>query len=123
MKRQMALARILLLGVLAMAGCASPKAPPPTSAPSFPAGAFVNGDWAWEFKADGSFNSSGPLGSETGTYTVNGSQVIITCQCCGDAKGTYAWAFDGNTLQFTAIDDSCSNRKGVVNASTWSKKP
>ena len=114
---------LLFLILLIIAGCSPTK---PSSSPtpaSFPTGAFVNGDWSWEFKADGTFVSSGPPGSESGTYSASGDQVVITCQCCGDVEGTYTWAFDGMALKFAAIDDNCVNRKNVVDASTWSKKP
>jgi hypothetical protein len=123
MRGRKELAWLLFLALLTIVGCSPTK---PSSSPttaSFPTGAFVNGDWSWEFKADGTFVSSGQLGSESGTYSVNGDQVVITCQCCGNVEGTYTWFFDGAALKFTAIDDKCANRKDVVDASTWSKKP
>ena len=112
---------VLLVVVMIITGC-SPSASSPTPVP-FPTGTFENGDWSWEFKADGTFLTSGPIGSETGTYQVTGNQVTITCQCCGNVKGTYAWSFDASELSFIAIDDTCSNRKGIVDGSIWSKKP
>lgn len=112
-----------LLVLVLFTGCSADKtSSSPTTTP-FPTGSFINGDWSWEFKADGSFVSSGPLGSESGTYSASADQVVITCQCCGDVEGTYTWAFDGMALKFTAMDDQCANRKDVVEASTWSKKP
>ena len=113
----------LFLVLLIIAGCSPGK---PSSSPtpaSFPTGAFVNGDWSWEFKADGTFVSSGPSGSENGTYLVSGDRVVITCQCCGEVEGTYKWAFSDMGLKFTSNDDKCANRKNVIDASTWSKKP
>ena len=117
MTRAMKYASILLLAMVIITGC-SPEASSPTP-PPFPTGAFENGEWSWEFKADGTFLSSGPIGSETGTYQVNGNQVTIACECCGDAMGTYTWAFDGSELSFTAVEDPCSNRSDVVDGSTW----
>jgi hypothetical protein len=114
---------VLILVSVIIAGCSPTKPAPTPTTVSFPTGAFVNGDWSWEFKADGSFVSGGPLGSESGTYSVSGDQVVITCQCCGDVEGTYTWSFDGMALKFTAIDDKCTNRKDVVDTSTWLKKP
>jgi hypothetical protein len=93
----------------------------PTSV-SFPTGPFVNGDWSWVFKADGTFVSSGPAGSETGTYTVSNDRVVITCQCCGAVEGIYSWLFDGTALKLNSLNDQCADRKGVVDASTWVRK-
>ena len=119
---------VLFIVMLIITGCNSTKPLPPPTAVStttaaFPVGNFGNGDWSWVFKADGSFISSGPSGRESGTWSVSGDQVVITCQCCGEVKGTYTWAFDGVALKFAAIDDKCTNRRDVVDASTWSKKP
>jgi hypothetical protein len=90
---------------------------------AFPTGTFSNGDWQWEFKEDGTSFTSGPIGSETGTYTISGDQITITCQCCGDIAGTYSWTFDGAILGFKAIQDDCENRRGVVDKSQWTKTP
>jgi hypothetical protein len=120
--------------LLMIGGCSSQKpsspstptlSPTVTSTPviAFPVGSFTNGAWSWVFKADGTFVSSGPKGSETGTYSVKGDQVFITCQCCGSVQGTYSWTFDGLSLKLAVIDDKCTNRKIVVDASTWSKGP
>ena len=111
----------LFLTVLIILGCSPGKSSPTTVA--FPTGTFINGDWSWEFKADGTFLTSGPIGSETGTYTVSGNQVIITCQCCGEVEGTYTWAFDDNALSFAVMDDTCANRNDVVDGSSWLKQP
>jgi hypothetical protein len=114
--------------ILLMVGCV-PKvaqtqvAPTATAAATFPAGKFMNGNFSWEFNAGGIFTSSGPQGSETGTYTVIGNQVVITCQCCGDVKGTYTWTYTGNALIFKAIEDECTNRLGVVGTGQWVKNP
>ena len=111
---------LLLVGVI-ISGC-SPETSSSTPV-SFPKGTFISGDWSWEFKADGTFLTSGPVGSETGTYQVTGNQITITCQCCENVKGTYLWAFEGSELSFTVIDDTCANRKDVVDGSSWMKKP
>ena len=100
-------------------GCSSKKVVSLPTLASFPTGSFANGDWSWEFKGDGAFVSSGPQGSETGTYSVTGDQVIITCQCCGAVEGIYTWSYDGTKLKFSAVDDKCSDRKNVVDASAW----
>jgi len=113
---------VLPLILFFITSCSSTK--PPAPAPgAFPTGAFANFAWSWEFKTDGSFVSSGPPGSETGTYAVNGDRVVITCQCCGPVDGTYSWAYDGKALKFTAQEDACTNRKQVLDGSTWMKKP
>jgi hypothetical protein len=114
---------VLVFLLLIIVGCSPSRSSTSPTPDAFPTGAFTNGDWTWEFKADGTFISSGPLGSETGTYSVNGNQIIITCQCCKEVKGTYQWSFDGTALKFIAINDECVNRKDVVDASTWLKKP
>ena len=123
-KRWAALVFFIIL--LSFTGCASK--PSPTLVPSatplpFPTGLFTNTDWSWEFKSDGTFTSSGPQGSETGTYVASGDQVAITCQCCGNVQGTYKWAFSGGTLTFHAIEDQCFNRLNVVTSGIWSLNP
>ena len=83
---------VIILVAWMVAGCvrkpAAPTETPTATALAFPTGHFTNTDWSWDFKADGTFVSSGPQGNETGTYALNGDQVIITCQCCGNVKGT-----------------------------------
>ena len=112
-----------MLALLSVAvGCSHAGTQAPATA-TFPTGMFTNGGWTWEFKAGGSFISSGPPGSETGTYIVSGNQVVITCQCCGDIPGTYAWSYSSDALVFKAIEDKCSNRLGVVAAGSWLKNP
>lgn len=114
-------ALVLFLVVVLITGCS-----PGTSSPaqvSFPTGTFENGEWSWEFKVDGTFLSSGPIGSEAGTYQVAGNQVTIACQCCGNVEGTYLWAFEGSELSFTVVEDTCANRKDVVDGNAWTMKP
>ncbi len=116
-----------LVVVSIVAACARKPAVPtetPTAATlPFPTGQFTNNDWSWDFKADGTFTFSGPQMSETGTYTPNGDQVVITCQCGGNVKGTYGWLFDGQTLTFHAIDDPIFNRLNVISSGVWSLNP
>ena len=128
---------IALAGLLiAMVACAGPLTPTPalqevTASPSlepdgenlFPTGLFTSGEWTWEFKADGTFFNSGPLGSETGTWRTDGEKVIIICQCCGDVEGAYTWALVEETLSFQLVEDDCSNRSDVVNGSEWIRQP
>ena len=107
-------------------GCGASAAHPPTASmvkAAFPTGKFTNGNWSLDFKGDGNYIASGPPGSETGTYRVTGNLVVITCQCCGEVTGNYTWIYDGKTLTFTAIEDKCSNRLGVVAAGQWLKTP
>ena len=115
------------LVLMAITACARKATPAPTETPTpglaFPTGHFTNSDWTWDFKADGTFISSGVPGAETGTYIVTGDQVEITCQCCGNVKGTYRWSFDGQTLTFHAIDDACFDRLNVVSSGVWTLSP
>jgi hypothetical protein len=118
----------LLVVLLALVGCGRKASQPPptpteTLGGNFPTGKFVNGSFSWEFKVGGSFISSGPPGSETGTYFVNGNQVAITCQCCGDITGTYTWSYENKVLVFKAVEDQCSNRLGVVGTGQWLQEP
>ena len=115
---------IILTMVFLLAGCTTRPAIP-TPIPTrqvdtlFPGGFFTNGDWSLDFKADGTYRAAGPPGSETGTYKVNGNQVTVTCQCCGEVQGSYTWSYDGGTLHFTAIEDKCQNRQGVLGSGEW----
>ena len=107
------------LSMLLLLNSACGPAPTAASTMTFPTGRYVNAGFSWEFKGDGSFISSGPPGSETGTYVVTANQVVITCQCCGEVAGTYTWTYDGKALSFKAIADKCSNRLKVVAAGPW----
>jgi hypothetical protein len=90
---------------------------------TFPIGIFVKGNWAWEFKADGSYVSQSENAKESGVYTATGNQIVVKGDYCGDVKGTYTWGYDGTALSFKTIDDKCSDRLGVVNDGQWLKKP
>ncbi len=125
----------IILFVFSVAGCARKPAPAPTPTPvpptptftvvvlPFPTGKLTNMDYVLDFKSDGTYTASGPQGTETGTYVASGDQVVLTCQCCGNVKGTYSWIFDGSTLTFHAIDDACLNRLNVVSSGVWSQNP
>ncbi len=115
----------ILLAILVIAGCSSSTPQPQSTATlavesSFPTGIFKNGDWTWEFKDDGSTSSTGPMGSENGTYSVDGNQLVITCECCGNVAGVYSWAYDGEELTFTPVEDQCNSRMEVVISGPWS---
>ncbi len=138
-RKRVELSLVIVLIAWILAGCAPKPTPvPPTETPTapvlptepspavalaFPTGQFTNTDWSLDFKADNTYTVSGSRVSETGTYTVNGDQVVITCQCCGSVKGTYNWDFDGQTLTFQAVEDACFNRMNVVSSGIWSLNP
>jgi hypothetical protein len=100
-----------------------PASPEPAN--NFPIGMFINKGWGWEFKADGSYIVQGLGATELGTFTVNGDQISVKGDYCGDVIGLYTWTYDGATLTFKAIDDQCPDRVGTVVAGNgqWTKRP
>jgi len=129
------LAWIALAIVLIVVGCGpsatqSPPTPAPTvtTALAFPMGTFTKASLTWEFKADGTY----VLESHTqamdlnvnGTYTVTGDQMVIqdNYHPCKDVVGTYAWAYDGEVLSITVVNDKCRER-GNMGWGKWRKKP
>ncbi len=125
-RTRVALAFVSVLLLCSVFGCGRKPAPTSTAVPTaipFPTGPFTNGDSSWEIRPDGTFTTSGSFGSETGTWSAAGEQVVITCQCCGNVKGTYRWAFNGGTLTLQAVDDQCFNRLNVLTSGIWSLNP
>src|SRR5215216_2518104 len=67
-----------------------------------------------EFHEDGTFrytlDSQTGGGSVSGTYVLNGNDIILneaqTGPCAG-FPGVYSWSFDGNVLFLKAIEDKC----------------
>jgi hypothetical protein len=129
----MSVQRILLVAtafvlMLAVLGCGSKRAKSTTSPASigdFPTGTFANSDqaWTWEFNADGSYLARGLQSREKGTFTVNGSQISLKGDYCGDITGNYNWTFDGTALEFNLNEDICSDRAGVVVTGKWDMRP
>jgi len=65
--------------------------------------------------------SMGPSGFDATTLTLTPSsdcpdQATVT-------EGHYTWKLAGGTLTFTLVSDSCTDRSGVLTASSWVKAP
>ena len=109
-------------------GCGTKAVNPattPASTGDFPIGTFTNSDqsWTWEFKTDGSYLAQGLQSRENGNFTVDGNQISISGDYCGEITGNYTWTYDGTALTFEMIDDKCTDRLGVVVTGNWVKKP
>ncbi len=119
---------VLLLALAAACGAPPTSSPLPTMGPpvsDFPTGSFnaASSTWAWNLNADGTYYSSGTISSERGTYSVNGEQITLIGDYCPNVEGTYTWTSDGTLLGFKALDDPCTDRRGIVAGSVWVKQP
>jgi hypothetical protein len=112
-----------------------PTPVPPTQTPAptattealpFPVdGTFTKVEYTWEFKADGTYHTTSQYLDVDGVYTVAGDQIAVQEDYvpCKDIVGTYTWAYDGEALTFTEVDDKCTDRRNVVGRGRWLKKP
>jgi hypothetical protein len=119
-------------------------------APEFPAGTYVAtitaddvaqfplefqglliGNWQIVYRPDGTFTVENlTIGlSADGTYVAAPSLVIFGHEAgalaCKYGDGVFQWAFNGNTLTFTAVSDTtnCMGRKAVLVTHPWTKLP
>jgi hypothetical protein len=105
-----------------------PPVPTATTALAFPTGIFAKASLTWEFKPDGTYVTEGHTQATNlkmnGTYTVNGDQIAIQDDYfpCRDVVATYDWAYDGEVLSLTAVDDKCRDRANMA-WGKWRKKP
>lgn len=116
-KKSVFLFVMIVLVAILLAACASGTS-------EFPTGKFyVTGSErteGFEFDRDGKFHFFS--GSDTvmeGTYEVQGdiytetsNNVENTNPAC-KRPSTYNWAYDGSTLRFTVIEDSCPERRSA----------
>jgi hypothetical protein len=58
-----------------------------------------------------------------GTYVISGSTITLTPKKGGGCKtkGKYRFMLSGNTLTFTTISDSCTDRRDVLTYGPWTK--
>jgi hypothetical protein len=103
-----------------LAPTASFTSPAPTYTPGgpFPVGTYEPMKVLYinklEFHEDGTFrytlDSQSGGGSVSGTYVLNGNEIVLneaqTGPCAG-FPGTYSWGFDGSVLFLKAIEDKC----------------
>jgi len=91
----------------------------------FPPGIYQNPEvnWTWEFKADGTYFAQGVFKSERGSFTVNGDQISMKGDHCGDITGTYTWTYEGKALNFSLFEDKCTDRKVVIGNGSWFMTP
>jgi inosine-uridine nucleoside N-ribohydrolase len=117
---------IVLLIVLS--GCRpSIPTPAPTEAVigDFPIGSFANSyvPWTWQFRSDGTYSVGVPSPVENGTFTVSADQIALKGDYCGEITGTYNWAYDGQALTFTVLDDACHERQYITGSGKWVPTP
>jgi hypothetical protein len=88
-------------------------------------GTFTKVGYTIEYKADGTYHTTSKYIDADGVYTVSGDQITIQDDYtpCKDVVGNYTWAYDGEALTFTVIDDECTDRRNVVGRGQWLKKP
>ena len=120
--------RLMILGTLVAglgAACAGNVAP----AVSFPQGTFaspVRGGVTQQFSADGTYVVTFPgHNPHTGKYTTSQDEIVLTDdnEICAGVAGEYKWAFDGQALTFTAVDDRCPTRRIDWPSQPWIKEP
>jgi len=91
-----------------------------STAPQALVGTWTNSlNAVWTIKSDGTFNVVNPKRHIWGKYTVTGDTVTIQETGGKAAKGckgpgVYKFSRTGNTLAFTLVNDSCSERKRNV---------
>ena len=54
---------------------------------------------------------------------VTDDQVSMKGDHCGDITGTYSWTYDGKALNFSVLEDECTDRKVVIDNSDWFLTP
>jgi hypothetical protein len=124
------LAFILITASVAVWGCASTASATPPS--QITTGTYTNPSsrYGVELKLfeDAIYNTSSPnaLIPIQGTYVVADDQVVFTETKdghCLDIPGTYKWAFDGEALTFTVVEDQCSLRRIALQSGPWVQQP
>ena len=95
---------------------------------TFPAGAYVSGDFTVAFSSDGTFRVSekGDAVVE-GKYTVEADRITLTDKqgryaCVAEGPGKYSWKQNGQTLAFTKVDDRCPGRERILTTQPLQKR-
>ena len=99
----------------------------PVIAADFPAGSYKAQDVTLVFDGKRQFHVDNDGTTEvSGTYSIEQGNVELTdvkgpwaCKGAGQQKGTYAWTFNGTTLTFIKMADSCDERSKTLVSATW----
>ena len=99
-------------------------------AADLPTGRYEAKDLRLFFDETGLFHvTKGEITEVSGTYTVQGGRIELTdvkgpwaCTNPGQQTGTYNWKFDGATLTFSKISDSCDDRSATLVPATWKRQ-
>ena len=71
-------------------------------------------------------NSSEPFSVDPHEVTAT-TMTLVPAPDCPDQSvatvGQYAIKLEGDKLTFTAVQDSCGDRKAVLSTATWTRKP
>jgi len=56
-----------------------------------------------------------------GHYVISGSTIMLTPKHGGNCKtkGKYRFTLSGNTLRFTTINDTCTERRDILTYGPW----
>lgn len=79
--------------------------------------------WSQDFRADGTYFAQGVFKTERGTFAVTGDQIFMQGDICGEVTGTYIWTYNGQDLNFSVVEDECTDRRVVLGNSSWSLTP
>ena len=121
--------RLILRGSLLLAVIAVLVATTGCGSRTFPTGVYNstgdNTGLSMEYRADSTVSLTDNTGHEWDRmqYKVSGNQIVFSGgKYCFPSEGTYSWMFDGKALKFTAVSDNCSDRKGTMVSSDWTKE-
>ena len=124
--------RTLLRSVVSAAALTICTAPAYSSAfaADLPTGRYEAKDLRLFFDETGLFHvTKGEITEVSGTYTVQGGRIELTdvkgpwaCTNPGQQTGTYNWKFDGATLTFSKISDSCDDRSASLVPAAWKRQ-
>jgi hypothetical protein len=80
---------------------------------------FLVGDWKITFDEEHHYGATrnGNFLAAEGNYTITEDEIVFTdeggpwaCLSPNEENGVYKWAFDGQTLALTAVEDQCPGR-------------
>lgn len=125
--------RLILRGTLLLVAITVLAAATACGSRAFPTGIFhLSGEpqKTMELKTDGNVvlfeqfgTGTSPIEQARTMYRVSGNQVVFEGGTgCDSQNGTYTWSFDGKTLKFTLVSDSCYDRSSTFGGAEFLKE-